>query len=484
MRSVPFAAQILIAVTVLRIATLAIPVFNQDECYIAIQAQVVNDGGEMYRDVVDRKPPLVPYVYAAVFELVGSDSLIAVHALAILWVAAIALVLAAIMRRRAGPTEAKLAAWLFVFSSMSLLPRDALAANFEIWMLLPLCAAMLVAGRGRPALDGLAGVLLGIAVFMKQPALVTIAPLGFVILRSPRPVLGIAAMLVGLASVFAAVIGTHDPMLLEWVFLGTGGYITTSDIAFAMLMALIWTGTFLIANAGVCWLVYRSARQRGIASDADLWIWLAVSFVAVAVGLRFLGHYHLQLLPPACLLAARPAAMLVGVARRRVAAAVAAPAIICAVLAFFMPNQPFDTDYRNVATYLRTHTDRDDRVLVWGHFPEIYWAAERRPAMRFIHTGFMTGQSGARPIRPADTQAATNGAWDMMFEDLALHPPVYVVDLSPGAVRKAHHWPMQRYPKVAAWLVTHYRLESIVDGIWLYRRCHGRCTGAFEAAIH
>ncbi|MEY2582285.1 MAG: hypothetical protein QOE09_2134, partial [Ilumatobacteraceae bacterium] len=39
-------------------------VLNPDEAFLATQAKVINDGGQLYHDVVDRKPPLVPYLYA------------------------------------------------------------------------------------------------------------------------------------------------------------------------------------------------------------------------------------------------------------------------------------------------------------------------------------------------------------------------------------------------------------------------------------
>ena len=66
--------QLFLIVSALRAATLFIPVFNQDECYIAVQADVINTGGELYRDVVDRKPPVVPHIYAAVFRAVGGTN--------------------------------------------------------------------------------------------------------------------------------------------------------------------------------------------------------------------------------------------------------------------------------------------------------------------------------------------------------------------------------------------------------------------------
>ena len=47
-------------------------VFNSDETFLATQAQVIRDGGSLYEDATDRKPPLVPYLYAATFALVGT----------------------------------------------------------------------------------------------------------------------------------------------------------------------------------------------------------------------------------------------------------------------------------------------------------------------------------------------------------------------------------------------------------------------------
>ena len=462
--------QLVLIVSALRAATLFIPVFNQDECYIAVQAEVMNAGGELYRDVVDRKPPLVPHIYAAVFRAVGGADLIAVHVVMIFWVTATALVLGAIMRRRAGPREARWATWLFVLGSMMLLPRDALAANFELWMLLPICGAMLAGGRGNPFGDLVAGALVAIATFMKQPALVTLAPLAFAIVRAPNRVIGIACAATGFGTVVAILVRVHDPRLLQWGFFGTGGYLQTDDLLFAVGRAAIWTGSFLVASAGLWWLVIRSARTRGFAADLDLWLWLGTAVVGITAGFRFLGHYHLQLVPAACLLAARPAAALTGAVRSRLIAGVTAPAIVCSLLAFVMPNQPFDTDYRPIAAYLRDHTARTDRVFVWGHFPELYWAAGRLPAIRFIHTGFLTGHSGARPIRPDDMRGASAGAWNDVFEDLARTPPLYVVDLAPGAIRNTEHYPIARYPRLASWLQQHYDLEAIVEGARLYRR--------------
>lgn len=125
---------LLVAVVVLRSSTLFVPVFCSDEACIALQAQTILRGGELYQDTVDRKPPAVPYIYAATFEIAGDASLIAVHAVAIVfvWLAALALMLEA----------GYAAAWLFIGASVAWLPGDTMAANFEIFMLLPAVMAM------------------------------------------------------------------------------------------------------------------------------------------------------------------------------------------------------------------------------------------------------------------------------------------------------------------------------------------------------
>ena len=76
--------------------------FNSDETFLATQAQVINDGGELYEDATDRKPPLVPYLYAATFAFFETTALWSVRVVAMLAVALTALLLAIEARRRYG----------------------------------------------------------------------------------------------------------------------------------------------------------------------------------------------------------------------------------------------------------------------------------------------------------------------------------------------------------------------------------------------
>ena len=76
--------------------------FNSDETFLATQAHVLNDGGELYQDAIDRKPPIVPYVYAATFTFFETTALWSVRVVAMLAVALTALLLAIEARRRYG----------------------------------------------------------------------------------------------------------------------------------------------------------------------------------------------------------------------------------------------------------------------------------------------------------------------------------------------------------------------------------------------
>ena len=50
--------------------------------------------------------------------------------------------------------------------------------------------------------------------------------------------------------------------------------------------------------------------------------------------------------------------------------------------------------YQTVSKYIAANTTRNDRVLVWGSVPEIYWASNRRPATRYITSSMIAGSFG------------------------------------------------------------------------------------------
>ena len=420
-------------------------VFNADEAYLATQAQVLLDGGHLYVDTVDRKPPVVPYLYAAVFGLTGSDDLAPVRVVAMVAQALTALLLAAEARRRFRWRLAPVfAGCAYLLAATAFRAADAEAANFEVFMLPVMTAAMLLGIRRRPAA---AGATLGLATLTKQTAAVTLLPLVFLAwrVRRWRSVAALGAAFAAPIVLAAAVFGPHD--FTFWVFTGNGGYADIRGVVgYTAALGARETAWFLFGSAALVVLLPFAWRARR--ADRDLWLWLASGVIAVAIGFRFFPHYYLQLLPPLALLATR------GV---DVIARLAAPTRVpsrwsgssrssrrrsSCVPAFTQGENALDTRVAlAVAQYVRQHTRDGQRVLVWGQAPEVYWASDRRPATRFATTGFVTGTSGGRPPSHVGSRYAVPGAADDFFADLRGSPPVLIADMSTADQRHAHFYP-------------------------------------------
>jgi 4-amino-4-deoxy-L-arabinose transferase-like glycosyltransferase len=464
-------AVLLLLTFALRTPAFFVKVFNSDETFLATQAEVISDGGKLYEEAADRKPPLVPYIYAATFALFSTTALWSVRVLAMLAIALTALLLALEARRRYGHRAAWIAGVLMVLASVAFAPQDGQAANFEIFMLPGMTAAILLARRGRPFSSGVA---VAVATLAKQTGAATLIPVLYLVWKQ-RGRRGAADALSGFTAPLAIVALAVGPgELLFWTTIGNGSYLgITGRWGMVLLMLVLMTAAFALANLPIVWTLPRAWRERRTAEDGgdtDLWLWLLSAGLSVAVGLRFFGHYYLQLVPPLALITAgvlarsRPR-----VVQRTVALAVGV-ATAAAGLGFLV--RPFNetAQYETVSEYLKVHAGAEDRILVWGHVPEIYWASGKRPATRFFTSGFLTGWEPGRPGNDASVEDATPGAWELFFEDFAVHPPTYILDTAYSRIRGAQYYTISRYPDLARIVYRDYQYVESVEGIGIYKR--------------
>ncbi len=486
-----FVFGVLLLLTVaLRLPGFVVEIFNSDETFLATQAEVINEGGRLYEDATDRKPPLVPYLYAATFSVLGTSALWSVRVVAMLAVALTALLLALEARRRYGERAAWVAGLMFVLASVAFAPQDGQAANFEVFMLPAMTAAVLLAARDRPRASGVA---VAIATLAKQTGAATLLPVLYLVWRA-RGRRGVVNAMIGFAipiAIVALLVGPGE--LLFWAVMGNGSYFGIgSASAYVLGVLAVMTLAFIGANLPIIWSMPRAWHDRklsradraaadpgfdlqargdspaGTDNDTDLWIWLASAALSVVVGFRFFGHYYLQLLPPLCLLSA-------GVLVRRsrpVLRGTIALAVVIAVsfslLGFWV--RPFGDvpRYQAVSDYLDSHTSTTDRIFVWGHMPEIYWASNRRPASRFLSSGFLLGDWGSRPDGDTSTNVPTPGAFELMMDDLRMQPPRVVLDTTPAAFRGSQYAPMSKYPELRSFVDARYEYVRTIDGISIY----------------
>ncbi|MFI7383937.1 ArnT family glycosyltransferase [Streptomyces sp. NPDC049813] len=443
-----------------RVPSFAGPLWNPDEGYLAVQARILAHGGALYENVVDRKPPLVPWLYEAVFAVLGSGSLTPLRICAVAAQLATALLLASIARRRWGPTAGRTAGTLYLLISVGLNPQDAQAATFEVFMLPWTAAALWCADRRR---WGWCGAAVAGAFLTKQTGGAVLVPVAWLLWRCGAPRRGVLLCGAGAAlPVLLAALATDPAGFLFWTVTGSAAYASFAGSELHVLGRGLLNAAILgVACAGLLPPLVRAPRTAR--AGAELWLWLASSAGAVLLGFHFFGHYYLQLTPPLALLGT---AALQALPPERRGTALLTSACCCALFLTWglLAPRPDLAHTRRVADAVRTHSAPGEPVLVWGMHPETYWLADREPASRFLTAGLLTNYSGGRDGPQVGEKYAVRGAWAAFRGEFAARPPRLVVDDSRGAPYGARRTPALRR------MLAPYEVAGTVDGAVLYVR--------------
>lgn len=493
----------LVLALALRLPVFAQAFWNGDEATYSALANSVLGGSTLYVGAVDHKPPLVVLTYAAVLGAAGRGAVEAVHALSLVVVAATGLLIGVAGRRLGLGPRAAAAGSAFVLSSSFGPPQDALAANAEVFMLLPSVAALAVAAgasrervRVRFGLWATAGLLVALAALYKyQGAAVLVPVLALAARGAAVPVAArrVAAVTAAAAVLPIAVVAWYgragrldDLVFWAWTYpLRYAGALGAGEaLARAARGTLGWAlpCTVLIAGA-----------VAGLARDGqgpDAWprrrvlvLWLAASAVAVAAGGRFFLHYYLQLLPPLALLAAPALAGLAWTGRRGLglaaAVGIALPALGSWAAAAFdarlRPEVAAQTAvYREVGAFLDTRAGPRETLFVWGNSPEVYHFARRDMGTRFPFCNYLSGKiwgtAEDRPGAGEPQRRAVAEAWPMLIDDLEQRRPDWIVDAAAAGLDRWRGLDLARFPALAAVVARDYVRVASVAGVPLYRR--------------
>lgn len=462
----------------LRAPTFVTRLFDPDEAAIAVQAMVVRAGGTLYTDIYDRKPPLPPLLYAASFSMTDSTDVRLMRVLVTIALAASGILVALECRRRWGPRQAWCGGVLLIAGAMALFPADAGAANYAHFALLPATAAIVWSRRATVPAAVAAGVAIGIAVLCRQSWLLGIVPGCFSVGLHGRwrnvPAFLLAAAATVATTGFYAPLGrfwewnvTNSPGFVfagttPWPAVGKGLASTAGFIAFHPVV--IAAAAVMVAH-GVA-----AARRRTMPSDIDLWLWVASGLAAWAAGVRFFGHYWLQVLPPLVLLAVPVVAGWTGRARTMATAGVIVPAVTAWVLLFIPGSFHNRPDPAVLAGYVQVRSTDADRVFVWGSYPEVLVAADRLPAGALVHTDFVVGRSGGRDDPAKTLASAVPGAADIMMRSLRQHPPQLILDTSTAAGLGYRNYPTSLLVDLDRFIHDGYQQIDIIDGVTVWQR--------------
>lgn len=448
-----------------RLPSFARTLWNPDEGFLATQARQLADGGVLYDTVVDRKPPFVPWLYQGSFAVFGDGSLWPVRVVAILAVLAGAGLLASVAHRRWGGRAAWTAGIVYVLLSVGLNPEDTQAATFEVFMLPWTVAAVWCAERARWLGAGLA---VAGAVLAKQTGGAVLLPVVFLLWHSRAGWLALLRVCVGAALPVGACALLFGPgKFFYWIATGSGAYLSADGAGFRPLLRALGglgllTLAFLPLLVAIFAVVLSRNRQRRLRHTADLWVWLVASLAATTVGLQFFGHYFLQLVPALALLGT---AALHELTPRTGSAALALTALFAsAYVGWGFTAQRTELDHAHrLSDTVRSYTEPDAPVLLWGMHPEGYWLSGRAPASRYLTAGFLSNFSGGRGGTRVGERYGMDGAWEHFVRELKRRPPELIVDDSRDEL-----YGVERMPTLSGHIARRYEKVATIDDADFY----------------
>jgi 4-amino-4-deoxy-L-arabinose transferase-like glycosyltransferase len=456
---------------------------ERDEGSYALIATRWLAGAVPYRDLFDHKPPLIYLVYALA-RLVPSDPVGAIRIVATLYLLASGLALLALGWRLYGRWAALAALMLFLVYGSSQ-RFEGLAFNSEAVMLLPatLSCLLLVLGvqMRHAGLLGLAGICVGLTTLAKPVGAGLLLPLclGPLLLAWPLR-RRLAALALGLA-------GALLPLLLSTLYFwwqralpaAYEALIIYNRIYAAESLSFGWNPLWLwriwqpmlpLVLPGLVGLVVTLRDPSATPAHTITAAWGLTLLATALLSLRDFPHYYLAAVPAFSLWAGALISTIVSRAPWRIAqrslaaplglmllAGLLAPAMLALwPLRSMSPQQQIQTLYADegvahfwpavaVAGYIAAHVPPGQPIFIWATEPQIYYLADRRPAVRFPYDYPIDRLPGAR---------------DEVLAELRRAPPPFIVTYRD--VR-----PIGFYPFADDY---GYRLATRIGGFDLFQR--------------
>lgn len=350
-----------------------------------------------YRDLWDHKPPGI-YLIAGLAALLPGDTWLAFWGLSVAVIAATGATLRPIVGS---------AASVIATACIALYPSALGGGQTETFACLPAAGALLAVSHGRLTW---AGALAGVALLFSLQLL----PLTVTLLFFVRPLpyvaggFAVAALATGTIGVLGILPAAWDALITyNTIYLGSA---SSGDPAWHSVLVLTPIGVAALGRG-----TWKANRSEGIAA-----IWLLAGLLTIAVQGRELGHYMTPLVIPVAILAARSGSrvMMTG---GLVALVVV---IMTATIASGYPQRGPATE--RLATWVTERTGPEERILVWGVDANVYIAANRGVASRYLYLMPLVTPGYSTPRQIA--------AW---IQELDANPPAVIVDSEAANP----HWP-------------------------------------------
>jgi len=472
-----FALALVAAACGLRWPGLGKTIWNLDEGSTFTMAEIVRDGGVLYRDAADNRTPLVPYVKALILSVVGDWNIRGAHIVVAIMLGLTAVWLWRLGRRCGDGAAGAMGAIYFTFLSFIMLdPADTMAAHTG-WFLVFFSAlgmwafvSALARTSGFPAF--LAGTAFALAALAKQPGVldwgVCLVLCALFSRTTPERrrdggrlagmlALGFIWPLLATYGYFAVHGAWSDLVEYAWTY-NTKFYVP--EVPFGERLLGIRTPlqlakdnapvAFGLGVAAAFWLLARALpdlwRRRTPEFNVLPWLilgWTASGLASTVLSGRTFAHYSIQVLPGLSLACGwitvrlwestgRWRAIVPRLGGWVIRAGLAAGLLGMAWAAIHR-GRTFDLSdgiSRDIGLVIKERTAPTDRIFVWGYEPELHVFSERLPNTRFVYSVFLTGLIPWTNLdaRKNTDYAIVPGSWDAFWHDFTRRPPAMIVD--------------------------------------------------------
>jgi len=409
---------ILIFAAVVRVRLLGTPL-ERDEGEYAYAGQLMLNGVSPYKGVYSMKMPGIYAAYALIMSLFGQTRT-AIH-LGLLFINSAAIIMVFFLGKRLlGPALGIASAGSFAIMSLSQSVQG-IFANAEHFVILFALGGILLLIYAVDSQKNTflfpSGLLLGAGFLMKQHggAFILFAVIYFIVKggydRSrPRAHIlsGVSLFILGASVPFFITVlllmrsGAFEKFWF-WTFAYAREYVSSCPPrAGLILLHKNFTGVIkafpllsLFAGIGlIAIFINKSLRQQNLFIGS----FFIFSFLSVCPGLYFRPHYFILILPSAALLAGLGMVSL-GKDKKILVSLLISAAILYSLcqnrMVFFKLSpsgfsrmtygrNPF-MESLEISSYIKARTDPEDKILVLGSEPQIYFYSGRRAATKYIY---------------------------------------------------------------------------------------------------
>ncbi len=500
------------------------PLLIVDEALYSEVAMQFMDGEFEYKN---NKPPVIFFLYSAVFSIFGKGNIQAVEKLAAITVVLSGFLLFFIVARLSGRKAGVIAAVTYmILPSLSNSPSNFYAANTEIFLVFSELTAILcflIALRGKPLWFFVSGVFCGLNMFIKQPGILILPMLVlFLIVTRLRPKkfrswkeisYGVLALSGGSIAICCAFFlffkanGALDDLIYnmftvnKMYFEKQNVFLQGIQLGLEITLNRYVRNNYLIYLPAVSQLVMfmfsavKNFRKENFSFSRSTFfiLWTFVSVYCLSLGWRFSGHYYYMVFP---VLAGLFGIFWQGISRyiknvcgRAVKTYYIEHTLLGAIIVLsllypltyytgFPPgskryitylesDKSIGKNIRNTAYYIIAHTLKPDTIFVWGYCPEIYHLSRRRCASMFAHCDYLVGEVDPYP-EGGRMDRVNPQHWKIFLHELLNTKPAYIIDISPSNYLGFASNRIDKYP-LSIVISENYDFDKQIGNFDLYR---------------